>query len=76
MRTPSSSATVAAVISVKHFDELQRFRDDLIAGSLILARELSDTGNRTDLDDAISAFGFERAEPEAELDADLANGRE
>ncbi|UYM05116.1 type II toxin-antitoxin system prevent-host-death family antitoxin [Solicola gregarius] len=63
---------VAAVISVKHFDELQRFRDDLIAGSLILARELSDTGNRTDLDDAISAFGFDRAE----LDADLASGRD
>ncbi|MDN5854797.1 MAG: type II toxin-antitoxin system prevent-host-death family antitoxin [Actinomycetia bacterium] len=67
---------VAAVISVEHFDELQRVRDDLIAGSLILARELSDTGNRTDIDEAISAFGFDRADLEAELDADIAAGRE
>lgn len=67
---------VAAVISVKHFDELHRVRADLTAASLVLARELSDTGNRTDLDDAIAGFGFDRAEMEAELDADIAAGRE
>ncbi|HET6563731.1 MAG TPA: type II toxin-antitoxin system prevent-host-death family antitoxin [Marmoricola sp.] len=67
---------VAAVISVKHFDELHRVRADLIAASLVLARELSDTGNRTDLDDAIAAFGFDRVELETELDADIAAGRE
>lgn len=67
---------VAAVISVKHFDELHRVRADLTAASLVLARELSDTGNRTDLDDAIAAFGFDRADLEAELDADIAAGRE
>lgn len=67
---------VAAVISVEQFDELHRVRADLIAASLVLARELSDTGSRTDLDDAIAAFGFDRAELEAELDADLATGRE
>lgn len=55
---------VAAVISVKHFDELERARNDLIDGAFILARELSDTGNRTDLDDAISAFGVDRTELE------------
>lgn len=65
---------VAAVISVKHFHELHRVRADLIAASLVLARELSDTGNRTDLDDAIAAFGFNRAELEAEIVADAALG--
>jgi len=67
---------VAAVISVEQFDELNRVRADLIAASLVLARELSDTESRTDLDDAIRAFGFDRAELEAELDAELAAGRE
>lgn len=67
---------VAAVISVKHFDELHRVRADLMTASLVLARELSETGNRTDLDDAIAAFGFDRAELEAELEADIAAGRE
>jgi hypothetical protein len=43
---------------------------------LLLARVATDTGVRTDLDDAISAFGFDRSELEAELDADLAAGRE
>lgn len=66
---------VAAVISVEHFDELNRVRADLHAAALVLARELTDTGSRTDLDDAITAFGFDRAELEAELDADVAAGR-
>ncbi len=67
---------VAAVISVDHLDELHRLRTDLTAAALVLARELTDTGNRTDLNDAITAFGFDRAELEAELDADIAAGRE
>jgi len=67
---------VAAVISVKHFDELHRVRAGLLAAALVLARELSDTGTRTGLDDAIASFGFDRAELEAELDADIAAGRE
>lgn len=67
---------VAAVISVEHFEELHRLRTDLTAAALVLARELTDTGDRTDLNDAIAAFGFDRAELEAELDADIAAGRE
>lgn len=63
---------VAAVISVQHFNELHRLRADLTAAALAMARELTDTGNRTNLDDAITAFGFNRAELEAELDADAA----
>jgi prevent-host-death family protein len=67
---------VAAVISVERFDEFHRDRADLMAAALILARELDDTGSRTDLDDAIAAFGFDRDELEAELEADLAPSRE
>lgn len=67
---------VAAVISVDHFSELNNLRADLTAAALVLARELTDTGRRTDLDDAIAAFGFDRAELEAELDADIAAGRD
>lgn len=67
---------VAAVISVKHLTELNTMRADLTAAALVLARELTDTGNRTDLDDAITAFGFTRAELETELDDDIAADRE
>lgn len=67
---------VAAVVSVEHFEEIRRLRIDLMHASLVLARELTDTGRRTELDDAITALGFDRAELEAELEADLAAGRE
>jgi prevent-host-death family protein len=67
---------VAAVISVEHFDELHSVRADLAAAALVLARELTDTGNRVALNHAIASFGFDRAELEAELDADIAAGRE
>jgi hypothetical protein len=36
----------------------------------------TDTGVGVELDQIISEFGFDRAELEAELDADLAAGRE
>ena len=67
---------VAAVISVEPFNELKDLRSDLIAASLLLAREASDTGNRTDLDEVVAALGFDRAELQAELDADLTAGHE
>lgn len=67
---------VAAIISVEHFDELHRVRVDLAAAALVLAREFTDTGNRVALNDVITAFGFDRAELEAELDADIAAGHE
>ncbi|WP_104108437.1 type II toxin-antitoxin system prevent-host-death family antitoxin [Nocardioides sp. 616] len=66
---------VAAVISVDHFAELHNMRSDLTAAALVLARELTDSGHRTDLDDAIAAFGFDRSQLEAELDTDVAAGR-
>lgn len=67
---------VAALVSMQHLDQLRRLEVDLRDAALILARAATDTGHRTDLDDAIAAFGFDRATLEAELDADLAAGRE
>ena len=67
---------VAAVISMTHLSELQRWETDLRETALLLSRAATDTGHRTDLDTALAAFGFDRAELEAELDADLAAGRE
>lgn len=64
------------MIWVKHLDELCRVRADLVTASLVLARELTDTGRRTELEDVIVAFGFDRAELEREFDADIAAGRE
>lgn len=44
--------------------------------ALLLSRAATDCGRRTALDDVLTTFGFDRAELEAELDADLAAGRE
>lgn len=57
-------------------DHVQRLASDLRDNVLILARIATDSGARTTLDDAIATFGLDRAQLEAELDADLATGRE
>jgi prevent-host-death family protein len=67
---------VAAVVSMHHLAQIQRLESGLHDSVLLLARVATNTGVRTDLDDAISAFGFDRTELEAELEADLAAGRE
>ncbi len=67
---------VAAVISMARFDGLRELERDLRSACLVLTRLASDTGSRTDLNDVIAAFGFDRAELVAELDADLAAGRD
>src|SRR3954454_22259552 len=69
------SKAVAAVVSMRHLGELRRLEADLREAALLLSRAATDTGHRTDLDEALNAFGFDRAELEAELDADLAAGR-
>jgi len=38
----------------------------------VLARAATDTGDRTSLDDVLVSFGFDRAELQAALDAELA----
>lgn len=67
---------VAAVVSMRRLNELQALEADLRDAALVLARTATDRADRTSLDDAITAFGFDRAELESELDADLAAGRE
>jgi hypothetical protein len=44
--------------------------------ALLLTRAAADSGRRTALDEVLTTFGFDRAELEAELDAELAAGRE
>jgi antitoxin (DNA-binding transcriptional repressor) of toxin-antitoxin stability system len=66
---------VAAVVSMRHLEEIRRLEVDLRETALLLSRAATDNGHRTGLDEVLTAFGFDRAELEAELDADLAAGR-
>lgn len=52
------------------YQELGEEIDELVDLYLVTQLELRDSGFRTSLDDAITAFGFNRGELEAELDAD------
>jgi prevent-host-death family protein len=67
---------VAAVVSMRRLEQLRTLEEDLRDIGLVLTRAATDTGARVGLDDALAAFGFDRTELEAELDADLAAGRE
>lgn len=67
---------VAAVVGVARLAEIEELERDLRSAALVLSRALTDTGERTSLDDAIVALGFDRATLEAELDADVAAGRD
>jgi antitoxin (DNA-binding transcriptional repressor) of toxin-antitoxin stability system len=62
---------VAAILSVRRLRELSALEADLRSAALVLARAATDTGERTDLDAAIVALGFDRAELEAELDGEF-----
>lgn len=66
---------VAAVVSTRQLDQLRSLEGDLRDAALVIVRAATDSGVRGSLDEAISAFGFNRADLEAELDADLAAGR-
>lgn len=63
---------VAAIVGVQRLAEFIELEADLRSAVLVLTRAVTDTGARTDLDTVIAAFGFDRADLEAELDADLA----
>jgi hypothetical protein len=66
---------VAAAVSMRHLEEIRRLEADLRQTVLLLSRAATDTGRRTGLDEVLASFGFDRAELEAELAADLAAGR-
>lgn len=59
-----------------HHKGSQPCEDELSDAALVISRLLLDTGNRTSLSAVLDRFGFDRAELEAELDADLAAGRD
>lgn len=63
---------VAAIIGLWRLAELIKLEADLRSAALVLTRAATDTGVRTDLDTVIATFGFDRAELEKELEADLA----
>jgi prevent-host-death family protein len=67
---------VAAMVGMRRLEELRELERDLRDIALILTRAATDTGARVGLDEVITAFGYDRAALEAELDADLAAGRE
>jgi len=66
---------VAEVVSADEMDELRRDRDTLRDAALVMARFATDSGVRTDLDQAMKAFGFTREELEAELAAEIGSTR-
>lgn len=53
---------------------LREAKDSLLETALVMARFATDNGNRTELDDVIETLGFNRAELEAELDAEITAG--
>ena len=67
--------TVAAVVSARQLEQLRTLEGDLRDAALVIVRAATDSGVRGSLDEALTAFGLDRAQLEAELDADLAAGR-
>lgn len=61
---------VAAVVSIERMQQIHDLESELRDVALVLTRAATDTGKRISLEAAIAAFGFDRAELEAELDAE------
>lgn len=51
---------VAAVVAYKRLEELEQAEADLRDLALVLARSTTDSGERTSLDEVLSAFGHGR----------------
>lgn len=68
-------APAAYVVAAERVAELGRLESDLRDAALLLVRAATDSGVRTSLDEAIEAFGLDRARLEAELEAELAAER-
>lgn len=63
---------VACLVSMDRLREMDDLEADLRDTALVLARMLGDTGTRLELDDAITALGFDRSDLERELAAQIA----
>ena len=57
---------VAEVVSAREIAQLRQDRETLRDAALVMARFATDSGVRTDLDQAMEYFGLSRAELEAE----------
>lgn len=57
---------VAEVVSAQEIAQLRQDRDTLRDAALVMARFATDSGVRTDLDQAMKFFNLNRAELEAE----------
>jgi prevent-host-death family protein len=51
---------VAVVLSMQRLAELDQVADDLRDLALVIARSVTDSGQRTSLDDVLAAFGHTR----------------
>ncbi|MEW9554837.1 type II toxin-antitoxin system prevent-host-death family antitoxin [Nonomuraea polychroma] len=51
---------VAAVVSIRRLNELEEAAADLRDLALVLARSVTDTGERVSLDEVLAAFGHTR----------------
>ncbi|MEX1038409.1 MAG: type II toxin-antitoxin system Phd/YefM family antitoxin [Acidimicrobiia bacterium] len=60
----------AVVVAAKRMELMLEQEENLRLAALVLARAATDDGQRTTLDEAIEAFGYSRAELEAELDSE------
>ena len=58
---------VAEIVSREEMDLLRRDRETLRDVVLVMTRMVTDSGNRTELDDAMEAFGINRDELESEI---------
>lgn len=64
----------AVVVGAARMRAILEREDDLRSAALVLTRAATDDGTRSSLDEVIEAFGFDRAELERELDAELTAG--
>ncbi|WP_210603048.1 type II toxin-antitoxin system Phd/YefM family antitoxin [Brevibacterium oceani] len=62
---------VASVVATHELEELKRDSESLRDVALVMARMATDSGVRTDLDQAMDHFGISRTELEDEIDAGL-----
>lgn len=51
---------VAAVVSMRRLKEIEEAAADIADLALVLARSVTDTGERTSFDDVLKAFGLTR----------------
>lgn len=62
---------VAEIVSREEMDLLRRDRETLRDVVLVMTRMVTGSGNRTELDDAMEAFGINQDELESEIRSGL-----